>query len=1575
MRIKKIILYSIFILFSVSFVFSTIYFGSTNNEPYEPANNTVTDILSQDFIFNTSSSEGWVNQLDSFFSPTLSSKFPQAITTNGSDFWIVDNVYNWVYHTKQDGTNISDGFSTLPIGSDYPVGITTNGSDFWITDQIDNWAYHTDADGVNQTDGFSTSEIGSDFPTAITTNGSDFWITDQTDNWAYHIDASGNNISDGFSIPSLPYGITTNGSDFWITDYNQGKVVHFDALGNDLDDGFSTKTFGADSPTNVIIFSEGLLEYESGTPTNFYILDQIDKYIYHQKYTTLDIDECSLLMNINDGGWETSKTILGDISVLSTSFPISTFDANYAKDITTNGSDFWITDNTADMVFHINKLGENLSGNFSTAVIGANNPNGITTNGSDFWITDFNDKWVYHTDADGVNQSDGFSTADLGANSPYGITTNGSDFWITDYDDDWVYHTDADGVNQTDGFSTATIGSDLPAAITTNGSDFWITDYTDEWVYHTDAAGNNISDGFLAPGSDSPSGITVFSEGLLEYESSTPTNFYMVDYTDKFVFHLGYVFEAEINHTINVDFDSSNQEIDWKIGCYNLLGTQFNSSQMFLTLDFTAPITNLQVPTNYFNSSTSSVNFTFNTTDVESDIDSAILWLKKAGTWELNFTDSSITETINQTINITIEDSNILWLIEVNDTLNNKANSTTYNLTVDTTAPIISLWNPTNNTNSSSAYINFTFNTTDLNSDVDSAILWLKKAGTWELNFTDTSITETINQTINITIEDSNILWLIEVNDTLNNKANSTTYNLTVDTIIPAVAIDYPTNTTYRDYYNQSFELNTTISDTNLDKKWYSLNLGNTNTTFTENSIIINLSAGSNTIIVYANDTFGNENNSNVTFSLTFTPKINEINISNFTSDYLRGGNQTGLVGWWKFDENRSDIAKDYSTSSNNGTITGAVWNSSGKIGGAYEFDGDDDYVNVGNINITNNELTMMAWIKPKSDTVGIRSVVRQQGSGYIILGYESVNHLISTDGVLTHCASNDGKWHHIAFTYINDTTNGFKSYHNGVFCAQKDSTNLPDPNAIILIGARDDGSETFNGTIDEVQIWNRSLSATEIQELYYVTNPTFQERANVTINVTITDEDTSQASLYYEWFVDEVKKLWGFAENVFNYIFTDEEQEVKLVVNDSSGYNVTQIWNLSTNFVSPIVSNQAPINYFNSSTSSVNFTFNTTDVESDIDSAILWLKKAGTWELNFTDSSITETINQTINITIEDSNILWLIEVNDTLNNKANSTTYNLTIDTTAPIIELRFPNNNTNSSTPSVNFTYNVTDLTSDIKNCTLWINNGTWYSNFTDTTISKDINQTINITSEDQNVLWKIGCYDSADNQGNSSAFNLTIDTTSPTISLDEPLDGASLVGTTQTLKYTPTDTNLDNCTLIITDGIAPLPPDRIQSSPTSGTQITEPYINTFNYATWSWYVNCIDYAGNSLLTSDFTFTTTEGLDPSDPDFIGSGSGSSSGGTVTTSTGEVIDLFCGDEICSSEIGETISNCPQDCSELLTEKDLGGAGLFMIILVVLLALYTMLQEPRIKKRLKRFSFKKILKQSSERKRFKRFR
>lgn len=223
------------------------------------------------------------------------------------------------------------------------------------------------------------------------------------------------------------------------------------------------------------------------------------------------------------------------------------------------------------------------------------------------------------------------------------------------------------------------------------------------------------------------------------------------------------------------------------------------------------------------------------------------------------------------------------------------------------------------------------------------------------------------------------------------------------------------------------------------------------------------------------------------------------------TSDYTvwldtTPENKTGLVLDIRLEELQGTQANDQSIYNNNGEMhnmnTGynngsSGWTTSGKYGNALKFDGVDDYVSVSDSTSLNiiDKITVEAWINVKEDVLS-DIITKYNGT---VLPYHLV--YLATDDTIRiymggESTSNSAykvislnEWYHVAGIY--DGTNTL-IYVNGII-----GTNATTPLAPICtigdvyIGARYDGNKPFNGTIDEVKIYNRALSPSEISNSY----------------------------------------------------------------------------------------------------------------------------------------------------------------------------------------------------------------------------------------------------------------------------------------------------------------------------------------------------------------------------------------------------------------------------------------------------------------------------------------------------------
>jgi len=197
------------------------------------------------------------------------------------------------------------------------------------------------------------------------------------------------------------------------------------------------------------------------------------------------------------------------------------------------------------------------------------------------------------------------------------------------------------------------------------------------------------------------------------------------------------------------------------------------------------------------------------------------------------------------------------------------------------------------------------------------------------------------------------------------------------------------------------------------------------------------------------------------------------------------------LVGWWTFDEGSGAIAADSSGNGNNGTLHGPVeWVAEGKIGGAMAFTGPYNYVLVPNANSLNptNAITIAAWINPS--WTGNNRILQKSTEGsdnqYRLLKEGGNNirvHLPpAANFEVTGKIPPAGEWTHLVATYDGSM---IRVYFNGAVIGETAfSGKLDVSNGPLFIGnkhSKAPAGDEFNGMMDDVRIYNRALSASEI--------------------------------------------------------------------------------------------------------------------------------------------------------------------------------------------------------------------------------------------------------------------------------------------------------------------------------------------------------------------------------------------------------------------------------------------------------------------------------------------------------------
>ncbi|MER7618549.1 LamG domain-containing protein, partial [Nonomuraea wenchangensis] len=202
--------------------------------------------------------------------------------------------------------------------------------------------------------------------------------------------------------------------------------------------------------------------------------------------------------------------------------------------------------------------------------------------------------------------------------------------------------------------------------------------------------------------------------------------------------------------------------------------------------------------------------------------------------------------------------------------------------------------------------------------------------------------------------------------------------------------------------------------------------------------------------------------------------------------------NTTGLVAAYGMNEGTGTTVSDSSGLGNAGEAESTSW-TGGKYGQALSFDGSFSWVTVphaASLRLRTG-MTLSAWVRP-STVAGWRSVAAKElgGEGLAYGLYASAEGSLPTGWAQTSASSWTtayggsplavNTWSHLAVTYDNTA---LRLFVNGRQVTQTPMTgSLADDGSDLRIGGNNVWGEFFKGLIDEVRIYNRAQSASEIQ-------------------------------------------------------------------------------------------------------------------------------------------------------------------------------------------------------------------------------------------------------------------------------------------------------------------------------------------------------------------------------------------------------------------------------------------------------------------------------------------------------------
>jgi len=185
-----------------------------------------------------------------------------------------------------------------------------------------------------------------------------------------------------------------------------------------------------------------------------------------------------------------------------------------------------------------------------------------------------------------------------------------------------------------------------------------------------------------------------------------------------------------------------------------------------------------------------------------------------------------------------------------------------------------------------------------------------------------------------------------------------------------------------------------------------------------------------------------------------------------------------GLVGYWKLDDGTSTKATDFSGNGNTGTLTnGPTWGA-GKRGKSLSFDGTN-YVSIPTISLA-GDFSISFWSYLNAVNGNEDAIVGKAAGGNDINFFNQRVRIYNgtSDEIAASTAATIATWQHWTFTRSGTS---YVVYLNGI----QDNTSTGTVFAYVLDVISKGNAGTLRGKLDDLRIYNRALSATEISQLY----------------------------------------------------------------------------------------------------------------------------------------------------------------------------------------------------------------------------------------------------------------------------------------------------------------------------------------------------------------------------------------------------------------------------------------------------------------------------------------------------------
>ncbi|MFC1755314.1 LamG-like jellyroll fold domain-containing protein, partial [Thermoproteota archaeon] len=219
-----------------------------------------------------------------------------------------------------------------------------------------------------------------------------------------------------------------------------------------------------------------------------------------------------------------------------------------------------------------------------------------------------------------------------------------------------------------------------------------------------------------------------------------------------------------------------------------------------------------------------------------------------------------------------------------------------------------------------------------------------------------------------------------------------------------------------------------------------------------------------------------------------------------FENRLYENTNVSEALAAYYFDSGADDELGNY-----NGSVYEAVYTSNGKVGGCYQFDGNNDMITIGSLGTMPQQGAITFWMNADVMEDWRNALTTHYAGSYAGIRFEE-----NVDGDFTAFIGDDGgtydsytymtdmeigEWYHISIVW--DTiTNRTLGYLDGRVVFNSSHTLWPTsiPDFRVGTGYSTSGSRRWEGRIDEVLVWNKSLSSYDVFEIYKENQNTSEE-------------------------------------------------------------------------------------------------------------------------------------------------------------------------------------------------------------------------------------------------------------------------------------------------------------------------------------------------------------------------------------------------------------------------------------------------------------------------------------------------